>query len=50
MGESIGRAIEHPEHVWEAQRQLFTRLYKVEKKKLLEVKRIMQDEHDFYAT
>lgn len=44
------RAAEHPEHVWEAQRQLFTRLYKEEKMKLPEVQRLMQKEHGFYAT
>lgn len=43
------RAAEHPERVWEAQRQLFTRLYKEGKMKLPEVQRIMKDEHGFYA-
>ncbi|OAL43115.1 hypothetical protein IQ07DRAFT_637274 [Pyrenochaeta sp. DS3sAY3a] len=50
MGENTTRAPEHPEHVWEAHRHLFTKLYKVEKRKLAEVKRIMQDEHGFHAT
>ena len=43
------RAAEHPERVWEAQRQLFTRLYKEGKMKLPEVQRIMKDQHGFYA-
>ncbi|CAI6336448.1 unnamed protein product [Periconia digitata] len=50
MDKNTARAPGHPSHVWETQRHHFTRLYTDEKKKLVEVQRIMQDEYGFYAT
>lgn len=41
---------EHSQQEWEAQRELLTRLYMDEDKKLPEVRSIMADQHGFNAT
>jgi hypothetical protein len=49
MGNDATRALEHPPHTWEAQRERFTRLYRDEKKKLADVRDIMSTTYGFEA-
>ncbi|KAF2866453.1 hypothetical protein BDV95DRAFT_611904 [Massariosphaeria phaeospora] len=44
------RAPEYPAHVWEGQRQRFTRLYRDENRKLADVRKMLRDEGGFDAT